>query len=491
MMKDTQITFVSHACLRIEGVFGSLLCDPWFLNEPVYSYVLWKFPAAVIPPEKVVEDLDYLFISHSHEDHFHIPSLDYISRDIQILLPEYCHHSSIRAQTVERVLREMGFHRILKLLPWETHRLGEETELTVIPSAKSRDHDWENSGFVIEAPDCRMINMNDNVDDKELCQEIHNRFDRFDIGFIQTAGVTVYPACYKMSREEKELAALNRKENFTLHDRLISMLNLQRVMPFAGDFGWFDDRYFEGNWLGRSTPLILENWIKENYPDRQVTTLYPSDVWTITGGVVRNHPEIDWENYIDEVKKVKARFQKKVDHYAAWINASDRQNLQERSRNHLAQVGKWITQNYITFSARFRIAVEGELSNFSFVCKADPGNGFRIDWDDLDVVDQTIHVPERIWAALLEGKIMWNMYQWATQIEEHVPYRLDIGRFWYWMEYHVDLGNKNTQAIIEPRLYPDMDRPTIRPKHGVVEFEHDWNVPWGSEVRLGNGKVVH
>lgn len=44
MSKDLTVTYVSHACLRIDGEFGSLLCDPWFLNEPVYDYALWKFP---------------------------------------------------------------------------------------------------------------------------------------------------------------------------------------------------------------------------------------------------------------------------------------------------------------------------------------------------------------------------------------------------------------------------------------------------------------
>lgn len=477
-MRALEITYVSHACLRIEGEFGSLLCDPWFLNEPVYSYVLWKFPAAVIPPDEVVHGLDYLYITHSHEDHFHVPSIDHIPRDVQVLLPEYAHHSSLRAQLVERVLRGMGFSRIRKLQSWETYLLGGNTPLTVIPSARSRGHDWENSGFVIEHHDCRMINMNDNVDDEELCAEIHQRFEDFDIGFIQTAGVTVFPACYRMPPAEKEERAQNKKENFSLHDRLIRMLHLKRVAPFAGDFGWLADEYFSYNWLGRSSPRILEKWIHQSYPDRQVTTLYPSDQWSMKTEVVRNHPEIDWDDYVDEVRKLKQKFQRKVDAYTAWLEASNRTQLRKRSRQRTELVNRWIKQEFIDFTASFRISVEGEHSNFSFVCRADPERGFRIDWNDAGAVDQTIHVPERVWASVLEGKIMWGQYQWATQIEEHVPYRLDIGRLWYWMEYHVDLGNKSIQAIIEPQLFPALQHPTIRPQFGVVAYEDDWDRSW-------------
>ena len=95
-MQPLEVTFVSHACLRIKGAFGSLICDPWILNEPVYNFSTWKFPAAIIPPEALIKDLDYLFITHSHEDHFHVPSLNYFPRDTQILLPEYVMHPGLR-----------------------------------------------------------------------------------------------------------------------------------------------------------------------------------------------------------------------------------------------------------------------------------------------------------------------------------------------------------------------------------------------------------
>ncbi len=477
-MQELHITYVSHACLRIEGEFGSLLCDPWFLNEPVYDYVMWKFPPAVMPPEELLKDLDYLYITHSHEDHFHIPSIDHIPRDVQVLLPEFTHTPCLRAQTMERIMREMGFSRLRKIRPWDTYLLGGKTPLTVVPSAKSRAHDWENSGFVIEHPDCRLINMNDNCDDEELCNEIHARWPDFDIGFIQTAAISIFPACYRMSEEEKEEMARNKKETFTQQQRLIEMLKLKRVVPFAGDFGWYDERYFKHNWQGRSTLKILENWIRDHYPDRYVTTLYPSDTWSIQTEVVRHHPEIDWDHYVAFVKVCQQKFQKKVEHYKAWLDASGRHALRERSRAHTDNVNKWISQDGIVFSGRFRVHVEGENANFSFVLKANPQDGFGIDWDDTDDVDQSIYVPERIWASVLGGKIMWNMYQWATEIKEHVPYRLDLGRFWYWLEYNLDLGNKNAQAIIEPRLYPDMEGVTIRPRWGTMPSEEDWDLSW-------------
>ena len=164
--------------------------------------------------------------------------------------------------------------------------------------------------------------------------------------------------------------------------------------------------------------------------------------------------DLDWGQHLDFVKTCKQKLQKKVDYYNAWIDASDRNNLLQRSRLHTATINKYITQDGIVFSGRFRVIVEGNNSNFSFVLKANPEDGFAIDWEDVVPVDQSIYLPERLWAAILEGKIMWGMYQWTTEIQEHVPYRIDLGRFWYWLEYNLD-WEQESQAIMEPRLYPN------------------------------------
>ena len=91
---------VSHACIRIDGDFGALLCDPWIINEPVYNFTTWKFPDVALSPDEVLDGITHIFISHAHEDHFHVPSLDLISRDVTVLLPEYSWHPGLRAQTI-------------------------------------------------------------------------------------------------------------------------------------------------------------------------------------------------------------------------------------------------------------------------------------------------------------------------------------------------------------------------------------------------------
>lgn len=473
-MKELTIQFISHACLKITGSFGSLICDPWILNEPVFNLTTWKFPPARFEPKSLVKDVDYLFITHSHEDHFHIPSLNYFSRDIPILLSNYDRHASLRAQTIEIVLRKLGFYNIKKLASWETVALDEHTELTCVPSAYTRDQDWENSGFILQDKNCTILNLNDNLNDKQLCDDIKERFPKVDIGFIQTGGVTMYPGCFKMSNEKMIEEAAKRKSAFLDQRRMLDFIKPPRIAPFAGDFCWIAENYFHQNWANRTTPVLMKNMLKQDYQQQkpEMVLMQPGDTWSLEKGHQKNGRRINWENYLEEITRVRDILKPKLVQLDSYLNDVNLNDLKERSIRHTQLVEKHITRDFIDFSARFRIQVEGPHSNFSLVTKASPKDGFSIDWNDNDPVEQTLYVPENIWACIIQGKLMWNIIQWVG-VAEQSHFNRDMGRFWFWMEYHIDLNNKNIQAIICDHLWENIDD-KIRPKYATFPFEGEW-----------------
>lgn len=477
-MSGLTVQFITHATLKITGPFGTLLCDPWFLNEPVFNLSTWKYPAARIPPEEVVRDIDYLFITHTHEDHFHIPSIHYIDRDIPVFLPAYDEHPSLRAHTSERVLRAMGFHDIRRLKSWETVMLGGVTPLTRVPSAVERDHDWENSGFVIDTPDCVLLNLNDNLNDVALCQDIKARWPEIDIAFIQSGGVTMFPGCFRMSEDEMRQWASQRKTAFADQRRLLDHVRPKRIAPFAGDFCWLDDKYFHNNWANRTTAQLFEDMMETDYAESgcELVQLYPGDRWSVGTGISRYDGELDWSRMLDDIGDLKKRFQPKIDAINTFLADVSYDDFEDRSRARTALVQKYITRDHIDFDCRFRIAVEGPHSGFSFVLKANPSTGLVIDWDDDAPVTQTLYVPEHIWGSILEGKLMWNIIQWVGQAEQHVDFTRDMGRFWFWLEYHLDLNAKNIQAIIEPQLVPGLTEP-IRPTYATFPMADEWAQP--------------
>ena len=473
MSMDVQ--FITHATLKIKGAFGTLLCDPWFLNEPVYNLSTWKYPAALLAPDDVVSDVDYLFITHTHEDHFHIPSIDHIHRDVTVLLPAYDEHPSLRAHTSERVMRELGFHNIRRLKSWEVFLLGGVTPLTRVPSAVERDHDWENSGFVIESPDCTLLNMNDNVNDVALCKEIRARWSVIDIAFIQSGGVTEFPGCFRMSEKEMRRHAAERKVAFSDQRRTLDYIKPKRVAPFAGDFCWLDEKYFHYNWANRTTPKLFEEMMEQDYADTgcQLVQLYPGDVWSVSAGVRRFGPEPDWDNMLDEVSALKSHLQPKVDAIDQFLCDVSYDDFEKRSRVRTALIQKNVTREYIDFSFRFRVTVEGEHAGFSFVMAANPEEGFTVDWDDEEDVGQTLYVQENVWASILEGKLMWHIVQWVGQVEQHVDFSRDMARFWAWLDNHLDLNSKNIQAVLDPQLMSGQES-GVRPTYASFPMPGEW-----------------
>jgi L-ascorbate metabolism protein UlaG (beta-lactamase superfamily) len=482
-MKPLEVTYISHACLRIEGDFGTLVCDPWILNEPIYDFTTWKFPAAIVPPEEVFKGVDYVYFSHPHEDHFHIPSIDHIPRGMRILLAEYTSNPGLRAQTMERTLREMGFHNIQKLMPWQTLRLGGSTDFTLIPACKMKYWDWENSGFVLEHPGCKILNMNDCPSDPELYAEVDRRFGEIDLGFIQYAGVSMFPGCYRMSETDMREAAKVRRASWVQQSNMVELLKVKRIAPFAGDFCWLDDAMYHCNWANRATPKLFEDFVRGKYGEKgpELVIMYPTDTWSPEKGLTRHHPDIDWSRYLESIDKVRDALAPKVKALRAWLDDNDMKNLEKRSRAYTEHMNRWLPEHGIDFSARVRFEIEGKEAGFSFVLKAAPGERYRFDWEDKAAVDQTLYVSQKLWAAILAGKTLMNNMQWASENQQHVEFRMEIARFWFWFETHIDLNNRNSQALIDRALHPQIEK-RIRPQHGVFPLENEWNAPWLSQL---------
>ena len=77
----------------------------------------------------------------------------------------------------------------------------------------------------------------------------------------------------------------------------------------------------------------------------------------------------------------------------------------------------------------------------------------------------------------MEGKVLLNNIQWAAQNQQQVEFRIEIARFWFWFETHIDLNNRNPQALVDRALHPWL-KERIRPELGVFPLEDEWNCSW-------------
>ena len=93
--------------MRIDTPAGSILCDPWV--NPAYFASWFPFPDNSQLDWETLGQVDYLYVSHLHRDHFDAVHLArFVSKKAAVLLPEY------PTSQLEDELRELGFTSFVK-----------------------------------------------------------------------------------------------------------------------------------------------------------------------------------------------------------------------------------------------------------------------------------------------------------------------------------------------------------------------------------------
>ncbi|HTF11691.1 MAG TPA: MBL fold metallo-hydrolase, partial [Asanoa sp.] len=111
-----RVTGTGHASMRIDTPAGSILCDPWV--NPAYFASWFPFPDNSQLDWETLGQVDYLYLSHLHRDHFDAAHLKrFVSKKARVLLPEY------PTSELEDQLRELGFTDFVKTVSEEVVEL--------------------------------------------------------------------------------------------------------------------------------------------------------------------------------------------------------------------------------------------------------------------------------------------------------------------------------------------------------------------------------
>ena len=66
-----------------------ILCDPWNSKNPAFYNTWYVYPFNDNLDWKNYLDVDVLYVSHLHKDHFDEETLKLLSKDITIVIPEF------------------------------------------------------------------------------------------------------------------------------------------------------------------------------------------------------------------------------------------------------------------------------------------------------------------------------------------------------------------------------------------------------------------
>ena len=82
-----KLTFLTSASVIVEDKGVKILCDPWLIDGEFYGS--WAhYPPLDFKPEDF-NNVDFIYISHIHPDHFSTKTLTKMNKEIPVLIHKY------------------------------------------------------------------------------------------------------------------------------------------------------------------------------------------------------------------------------------------------------------------------------------------------------------------------------------------------------------------------------------------------------------------
>ena len=251
-----KLTFVNHAGFFLETEGTGIWCDPWTKGKVVNNCCSLYSPSAEVP----IDQVEYIWISHEHPDHFNFPTLKSIPEaDRKRITVLYQRHSSLR---VVDALKKMGFAKIRELPQYGWVRLKRGVRI-LCGSVGTMD-----SFLCVKSEGECILNLNDCICTDAQIQYIHRLVGK------PTILMTQFSFAQWIGNLADDTDAVQQKIR-ELKYRVYTF-QPEFTVPMAS-FGYFCNQ--ENAWMNKFmiTPARV---MAMGLPN--VNFLYPGDVWDST-----------------------------------------------------------------------------------------------------------------------------------------------------------------------------------------------------------------
>jgi hypothetical protein len=268
-----KIEYIGHACLLIDTGKMKIATDPWF-HGPAYCGQWRIFPKPV--NAAALNHIDVIALSHGHEDHLHVPSLEQIRGNKTVFYPYLWYGGT------KEYLQSLGFSKVTEAIPYKSYRVDGETTITY--STNSLD-----SIIVIENKGEVLVNVNDALHSStagainHFIETIRGRWPRIDYLFCGYGGASYFPNCFHVPGKD-DLAVGRLREQFFAHNfcGIVSRLRPKIAAPFAADFALLSPAQ---RWINdvRFPRPLMRQYYERNFGrgagggEVEITDMYPGD----------------------------------------------------------------------------------------------------------------------------------------------------------------------------------------------------------------------
>jgi len=404
-----KVTFISNACCVYEANRMRILTDPW-LVDGAFEGAWFHAPALKTKPHDLT-DVDALFISHIHPDHYDLKTLSAFRRDIPIfILDAY-------PGFLKRSLENLGFKKVIVIPPEKPYEFG-PFELTLFsPFAKHAHHEAEignliDSAILVKANNRSIFNANDNALTLETAADIAQRFGPFTVAQLNYNAAGPFPSCFDnlsdTEKQERHRSVLDR--NLAHMVSMGETLGCEYIMPFAGAYVIGGKEWTKNRYLGTTTWDEAADYVTQNSQGIKALVLNEGQSFDLKTNSIINGPyqpiDVAAQNtYIESILS-KKRYPYEEDESLAGISALTLSNLM-RPFLKQARQSLWRAQERYDHQNSWTVAIALQDGYFTF----------RMDSEDSSFQSLDTELPEpylrcqldmRLLAQILLRKAHWN-----------------------------------------------------------------------------------
>ena len=395
-----RITYYANAMILLEGRKSRILCDPWVTFDRVSMSGLYTFPELCMTPEQVTAiKPDFIYISHTHEDHFDPITLALFPTDTPILIANYA------LNFTERNVRALGFTDVRVVDAGKGAALNGDDWCWIEPNGAYPEVD---SLMVARLDDMIVANLNDNPYDQAQCEALARRFPGLDLACVPFSFQGPYPAFYEnLSPEERKTEAeKKRHRNYDVMVQFAQTLKPKWLFPFAAGamYGGPKARLFPYYGVGTCSEAVAYARQKLSFEPLLLSQhcSYDFDTGKFTG----DYKEVSYADQIEYIEDIATKPSLFDEGGRFWIAPSERIDLSrllQRARQ--KQFGYQKRRNYMS-NGVFLLDVGGEYL-YRFPLADETVSRVR-EADINDDVYEIFRIPYSLLIGVLTGHYNWS-----------------------------------------------------------------------------------
>ena len=362
-MSTLNLEYLGHAGWLIEGDNFRCICDPWFGPSGAFFSQWLPFPTnRDLWDASLLSNLDFIYISHAHEDHLDPWVLEQVDRSTVFVIPEF------KDPILRTTLSKMGFTDVRELTRDKTE-IFKGVKVKIVEDDGYMDQD---SCMLLDTGDHKILNLNDCHLDFGVIEEC---IGDVDILMLQATSAIWWPCAYDYDDQDLRDKCIQKRHNAVRRAiKYAKTVNAKLTIPNAGP-PFFRDRslhHWNETRRDETNPFILADDAALIMRDEGVEAqaLTPGDTITL-GETIQT--KIDQEKYnlvYTKLTEYVAKYAQQVqdEHPVPSHTTEEHKTMVQKFKKHVSNVCK-TSQLYVpqlTFNVLFDFnGVEKVVVNFS------------------------------------------------------------------------------------------------------------------------------